>query len=180
MTSKPLHVCIDATSWANDRGFGRFTREIVKALLGRDEGFRYTLLFDQLPEEPLPPGAEILSARTDLRIEPVSGWQLGTLSGLFLSRWPASPRPSPTTSSSSRPSIPISRCFSGSLRRLLSRRDGRALSGASVPDQDESLAVARQDCARPFPDHSRDDRLRDVRGGSGDDSQISASDASMW
>jgi len=62
----PLHVCIDATSWANDRGFGRFTREIVTALLDRDEGFRYTLLFDQLPGEPLPPGAEILSARTDL------------------------------------------------------------------------------------------------------------------
>ena len=62
----PLHVCIDATSWANDRGFGRFTREIVTALLDRDEGFRYTLLFDQLPGEPLPPGAEILSGRTDL------------------------------------------------------------------------------------------------------------------
>lgn len=60
----PLHICIDATSWANDRGYGRFTREIVKALLGRDEGFRYTLLFDQLPDELLPPGAEVRSART--------------------------------------------------------------------------------------------------------------------
>ena len=66
LTSTPLHICIDATSWANDRGFGRFTREIVKALLARDEGFRYTLLFDQLPKEPLPQGAEILTARTDL------------------------------------------------------------------------------------------------------------------
>lgn len=66
LTSTPLHVCVDATSWANDRGFGRFTREIMKALLSRDEGFRYTLLFDQLPAEPLPPGAEILTARTDL------------------------------------------------------------------------------------------------------------------
>ena len=62
----PLHVCVDATSWANDRGFGRFTREILKALLARDEGFRYTLLFDQLPEEPLPTRAEVLTARTDL------------------------------------------------------------------------------------------------------------------
>ena len=60
----PLHVCIDATSWPNDRGYGRFTREIVKALLARDEGFQYTLLFDQLPDEPLPPGAEVRSART--------------------------------------------------------------------------------------------------------------------
>ena len=48
----------------NDRGFGRFTREILTALLARDEGFRYTLLFDQLPDGPLPPGAEIRSART--------------------------------------------------------------------------------------------------------------------
>ena len=63
-TKSPLHICIDATSWANDRGYGRFTREIVKALVGRDEGFQYTLLFDQLPEEPLPHGAEIRSART--------------------------------------------------------------------------------------------------------------------
>ena len=62
--TKPLHVCIDATSWANDRGFGRFTREIVTALLERDEGFRYTLLFDQLPEGELPPGATVRSAST--------------------------------------------------------------------------------------------------------------------
>ena len=64
LTKTPLHICVDATSWANDRGFGRFTREILKALLARDEGFRYTLLFDQLPNEALPPAAEILSART--------------------------------------------------------------------------------------------------------------------
>lgn len=64
LTSAPLHVCIDATSWSNDRGFGRFTREIVAALIRRNEGFRYTLLFDQLPEEPLPAGAEVRSAST--------------------------------------------------------------------------------------------------------------------
>ena len=64
--TKPLHICVDATSWVNDRGFGRFTREILKALLARDEGFRYTLLFDQLPEEALPPTAQVLTARTDL------------------------------------------------------------------------------------------------------------------
>ena len=66
LTTASLHICVDATSWANGRGFGRFTRESVKALLARDEGFRYTLLFDQLPDEPLPPGAQILTARTDL------------------------------------------------------------------------------------------------------------------
>lgn len=60
----PLHVCIDATSWANDRGYGRFTREIIKALASRDEGFRYTLLFDQVPDHVLPSSIEVLSART--------------------------------------------------------------------------------------------------------------------
>ena len=64
LSAKPLHICVDATSWANDRGFGRFTRELLKALLVRDEGFKYTLLFDQLPDEAFPSGAEILSART--------------------------------------------------------------------------------------------------------------------
>ncbi|MBW0008189.1 MAG: glycosyltransferase family 4 protein [Sphingomonas sp.] len=64
MSARPLHICVDATSWANDRGFGRFTRELLKALLVRDEGFKYTLLFDQLPNEALPSGPEILTART--------------------------------------------------------------------------------------------------------------------
>ena len=59
-----LHVGVDATSWRNDRGFGRFTRELVKALAARDTGFRYTLLFDQPPAEAMPAGVEVLSAGT--------------------------------------------------------------------------------------------------------------------
>jgi len=65
VTAAQLHVCVDATSWPNDRGFGRFTRELVKALLARDEGFQYTLLFDQRPAEVIPPGARVLSAQTE-------------------------------------------------------------------------------------------------------------------
>jgi glycosyltransferase involved in cell wall biosynthesis len=44
-----LRVGVDGTTWSNDRGFGRFTREIVKALVGRaePEGFHYTLLLDE-------------------------------------------------------------------------------------------------------------------------------------
>ncbi len=84
MTSKPLHVCVDATSWVNDRGFGRFTREIMKALLARDEGFRYTLLFDQLPEEPLPQGAEVLTARTDLGLNQSAVGSSARSPGYFL------------------------------------------------------------------------------------------------
>jgi len=76
----PIHVGIDATSWANDRGFGRFTRELVIALAARDAGFRYTLVFDQAPVvaaaegsdgQPtldLPEGVGVLSAATGLTL----------------------------------------------------------------------------------------------------------------
>ena len=65
MAAAGLHVCIDATSWPNDRGFGRFTRELIKALLARDQGFRYTLLFDRQPADVIAPGAKVFSAETD-------------------------------------------------------------------------------------------------------------------
>ena len=59
-----LRVGVDATTWANDRGFGRFTRELMKALISRDEGFEYTLVFDRPPQQTLPAGAQVLSAAT--------------------------------------------------------------------------------------------------------------------
>lgn len=49
-------IGIDATTWSNERGFGRFTRELVKALVAHNSGFRYTLLFDQLPNDSLSEG----------------------------------------------------------------------------------------------------------------------------
>jgi glycosyltransferase involved in cell wall biosynthesis len=58
-----LHVGVDATTWANDRGFGRFTRELMKALIARRSGIRYTLVFDRPPAHP-PAGADILTAAT--------------------------------------------------------------------------------------------------------------------
>jgi glycosyltransferase involved in cell wall biosynthesis len=63
-SARVLHVGIDATCWRNNRGFGRFTRELVTALAARDTGFRYTLLFDRPPDEPMPAGVEVLSAGT--------------------------------------------------------------------------------------------------------------------
>ena len=63
-TPASLHVGVDATSWRNDRGFGRFTRELVTALAARDTGFAYTLFFDQPPAGPLPPGVQVVSAST--------------------------------------------------------------------------------------------------------------------
>lgn len=64
MSAGTIHIGVDATSWSNDRGFGRFTRELVTALAARDAGFRYTLLFDRPPEAGLPAGVEVLSAAT--------------------------------------------------------------------------------------------------------------------
>jgi alpha-1,3-rhamnosyl/mannosyltransferase len=54
-----VHVGIDATTWWNERGFGRFTREIVRALARRDAGFHYTLFIDHEPDETLPSGVEV-------------------------------------------------------------------------------------------------------------------------
>ena len=51
-----MHVGVDASSWDNERGFGRFTRSLVAALAARDTGFRYTLVFDRTPERPVPEG----------------------------------------------------------------------------------------------------------------------------
>jgi glycosyltransferase involved in cell wall biosynthesis len=59
-----IDVCVDATSWSNDRGFGRFTRKLLTALAVRNTGFRYTLLFDRLPPESLPDGVVVASATT--------------------------------------------------------------------------------------------------------------------
>ena len=35
MAEPQIHVGVDATTWSNDRGFGRFTREFVSALAER-------------------------------------------------------------------------------------------------------------------------------------------------
>lgn len=62
MPESPLHVGIDATCWSNDRGFGRFTRELVEALAQRASGNRYTLVFDEAPATPTPAGVGVLVA----------------------------------------------------------------------------------------------------------------------
>ncbi|MCA0272914.1 MAG: glycosyltransferase family 4 protein [Proteobacteria bacterium] len=57
-----IHVAIDALSWDNERGFGRFTRSLVAALAARGTGFRYTLLCDRAPERPVPAGVDVVIA----------------------------------------------------------------------------------------------------------------------
>ena len=66
MRKELIHVGVDATTWSNDRGFGRFTREFITALAARDNEFRYTLVFDQEPDPtwPVPDNVGILTAAT--------------------------------------------------------------------------------------------------------------------
>jgi len=64
MAKGRIHVGIDAASWYNDRGYGRFTRELLTALIQRDSEFRYTLVFDQAPTIAIPHGCEIVVAGT--------------------------------------------------------------------------------------------------------------------
>ncbi|WP_377194705.1 glycosyltransferase family 4 protein [Ruegeria meonggei] len=66
------HIAIDATPWDNERGFGRFTRNLVAALAARDTGFRYTLLFDQEPTRPVPDGVETCIAGSELSMSEAS------------------------------------------------------------------------------------------------------------
>lgn len=44
--ARPLRIGIDLASWINCRGFGRFTRELVKALAARDTVNRYVYFLD--------------------------------------------------------------------------------------------------------------------------------------
>jgi glycosyltransferase involved in cell wall biosynthesis len=65
MATSKIHVGIDATSWSNGRGFGRFTRALVTALAARDSEFKYTLVFDQPTNFDIPPGVDTLNAATE-------------------------------------------------------------------------------------------------------------------
>src|SRR5688572_11483241 len=46
-------IGVDGTTWYNERGFGRFTRELVKALARRNE-LSYTLVLDREPDREMP------------------------------------------------------------------------------------------------------------------------------
>jgi glycosyltransferase involved in cell wall biosynthesis len=46
-----VNIGIDATCWWNNRGFGRFTRELLKALLGLESNHHFYLFVDQAPDD---------------------------------------------------------------------------------------------------------------------------------
>ena len=42
-----MRVGVDATCWSNPRGYGRFTRNLLAALLAEPDGRQYVLFIDR-------------------------------------------------------------------------------------------------------------------------------------
>ncbi|MEP6902063.1 MAG: glycosyltransferase family 1 protein, partial [Actinomycetota bacterium] len=63
-----MRIGIDATCWGNKRGFGRFTRELLEALLEVDTTNEYLFFIDGNTEdrEAIPPRVKKIVARTDI------------------------------------------------------------------------------------------------------------------
>ncbi len=43
-----MRIGIDASCWANQRGYGRFTREMLTALVNQDDENTYVFFMDSL------------------------------------------------------------------------------------------------------------------------------------
>lgn len=55
-----MRIGVDATTWSNRRGYGRYTRALLTALLELDQRNQYTFFVDREREEfALPPGVDI-------------------------------------------------------------------------------------------------------------------------
>jgi glycosyltransferase involved in cell wall biosynthesis len=55
-----MKIGVDATSWQNNRGYGRHERALLRALLALDRENRYTFFMDSMELiEQVPPGAEV-------------------------------------------------------------------------------------------------------------------------
>jgi len=55
-----MRIGVDATTWSNRRGYGRFTRALITAAVELDQRNHYTLFVDhESGEFPLPPGVEV-------------------------------------------------------------------------------------------------------------------------
>lgn len=46
MTSRPLRIGVDGACWVNRRGYGRYTRELMQAILAADHANEYVLFMD--------------------------------------------------------------------------------------------------------------------------------------
>ena len=69
MTDAGLTIGVDATTWWNKRGFGRFTRGQLGAMLAEPRGHKFVLFVDQEPvEEMLLPHVEIVRVATSATV----------------------------------------------------------------------------------------------------------------
>jgi glycosyltransferase involved in cell wall biosynthesis len=61
-----MHITIDGTCWLNRRGYGRFARGIVGAMVGLDPSVRFSMVIDFDPAEapPIPPEVRLRPVRT--------------------------------------------------------------------------------------------------------------------
>lgn len=67
--SRGLTIGVDATTWWNKRGFGRFTRGQLGAMLAEPRGHRFVLFVDQEPvEEMLRPHVEVVQVQTSAKV----------------------------------------------------------------------------------------------------------------
>jgi glycosyltransferase involved in cell wall biosynthesis len=64
-----LTIGVDATTWWNQRGFGRFTRGQLGAMLAEPRGHRFVLFLDREPvQEMLQPNVEVVRVRTSATV----------------------------------------------------------------------------------------------------------------
>jgi glycosyltransferase involved in cell wall biosynthesis len=62
-----MRIGVDATSWSNRRGYGRYTRALMTAVLELDRHNQYTLFVDCENEDfPLPQGVEVCRVATSV------------------------------------------------------------------------------------------------------------------
>lgn len=64
-----MRIAVDVSCWANNRGFGRFTRELVSAMIRRDPVNEYVLLADDdLALDALGSSARLIRVETGRRV----------------------------------------------------------------------------------------------------------------
>ena len=64
-----MRIAVDASCWGNNRGFGRFTRELLGAMTRSDQDNDYILLSDaEIPAGTLGPRASVLRVATARRV----------------------------------------------------------------------------------------------------------------
>jgi len=67
--AQPLTIGVDATTWWNRRGFGRFTRGQLGAMLDDARGHQFVLFVDQEPvEEMLRPNVDVVRVNTSATV----------------------------------------------------------------------------------------------------------------